>query len=103
RVESGHFSWLLLLTPGIPPSALRAGCAVRHRSCGGVGQQREVTRAPKASETALLFDDRSITLPQATSRQCQTLTKPVMMIAFVKSIRNAPTTGATRNARGAGP
>src|SRR5262245_24361361 len=27
----------------------------------------------------------------------------VIMIEFVKSIRNAPTTGTTRNARGAGP
>ena len=31
------------------------------------------------------------------------LRKIVMMIAFVKSMKNAPTIGTTRNARGAGP
>ena len=40
------FSWLLLFTPGILPSALRAGFAVRTRSCACVATQREVTRCP---------------------------------------------------------
>ena len=39
---AGYF----LFTPGILPSALRASCAVRSRSCGFVGQQEKVTRAP---------------------------------------------------------
>ena len=38
--------WLLFFTPGILPSALRAGFAVRTRSCACVGKQRKVTRPP---------------------------------------------------------
>jgi len=37
--------WLLLFTPGILPSALRAGFAVRTRSCACVATQREVIRS----------------------------------------------------------
>jgi hypothetical protein len=43
------FSWLLLFTPGILPSALRAGFAVRARSRACVATQREVTRAAAAA------------------------------------------------------
>ncbi len=35
--------------------------------------------------------------------QCQKLMNPVMISALVKSMKNAPTSGATRNARGATP
>jgi hypothetical protein len=40
------FFWLLFSTPGILPSALRAGFAVRTRSCACVSKQRKVTRPP---------------------------------------------------------
>ena len=40
------FFWLLFLTAGILPSALRADFAVRARSCACVGKQRKVTRPP---------------------------------------------------------
>ena len=40
-VGSPAISGYFLLTAGILPYALRASFAVRRRSCGGVGQQRE--------------------------------------------------------------
>jgi hypothetical protein len=58
--STGHFSWFLLLIPGIPgsspgqalPSALRAGCAVRHRSRRWRGRAKRrdsgAGRRPKA-------------------------------------------------------
>jgi len=48
----GHFFGLLFFTPGILPSALRAGFAVRMRSCACVGRQRKVTRAAAADRNA---------------------------------------------------
>ena len=45
----GSFFWLLFLTPGILPSALRAGFAVRTRSCACVSKQRKVTRIAAAA------------------------------------------------------
>lgn len=39
----------------------------------------------------------------AAADHFQKLMNPVMMIALVKSMKNAPTSGATRKARGAAP
>jgi hypothetical protein len=58
RIEPGHFSWFLLLTPGIVPCALRASFAVRRSSCGSVGQQREVTRAPAGARNRFVPNGR---------------------------------------------
>ena len=63
----GHFFVLLFFTPGILPSALRAGFAVRMRSCACVGQQRKVTRLPAGSRNA-----RCVSGPVAVPRQLNT-------------------------------
>ncbi len=66
-------SWLLLLTPGIPPFALRAGFAVRRSSCGGVGQQREVTRAPAGARNRFVPSGRRPKPSCCPSRQPTTI------------------------------
>src|SRR3546814_20020867 len=44
-----------------------------------------------------------VQLPGPSSTYGQKLRNPVMINALVKSMKNAPTSGATRNARGAMP
>ncbi len=52
---------------------------------------------------ATLLPPLSWGIALATASYFSQFTKNVMMIALVKSMKNAPTSGTTRNALGAGP
>jgi len=58
--------WLLLLTPGILPFALRAGFAVRTRFCACVAKQREVIRVAAAVRKPAAGEPSAVSLQPET-------------------------------------
>ncbi len=77
-------------TPGLPVGGASAPTLLPGRNASRLGL--------KAFLQGLQRQARCRACPQ-----CQKLMKPVMISALVKSMKNAPTSGATRNARGAMP
>ncbi len=75
-IPGGPFFGLLFFTPGILPSALRAGFAVRTRSCACVGRQRKVTRPSAEGRNARCVGGQIAIRHEATTILTATGSRP---------------------------